>query len=149
MSEKTIKSCVWFALVDTERCRLLQGDRSELGGQYFREVSVFENWWPEHRRRGLGGMTRTSYGSRHDYAGERVRHFAIDVIDRLEAECRERLVERMTIVATPRLTGELRGLCHSRNGLFELRESELTKFSTAVLADHRLIEILIAEPEVE
>ena len=149
MSNETLQECSWFALVDTERCRLLRCERTEWGGQYFREVKVLENWWPKHGRRALGRITRNNYGSQHDHAGERVRRFANDVIDRLEAECRERLVERMTIIATPRLTGELRSLRHFQKGLFELRESELTQFSTTALADHRLIRILIAKAEAE
>lgn len=149
MSNETLQECAWFALVDTERCRLLRCERTEWGGQHFREVSVFENWWSKHGRRVLGRITHNGCGSQHDYAGERVRRFANDVIDRLEAECRERLAKRMTIIATPRLMGELRSLCHSQNGLFELRESELTQFSASTLADHRLIRILIAKPEAE
>jgi len=97
----------------------------------------------------LGGMSGDSYASPHHFAGERVRRFAGDVIHRLEAECKERQVERLTIIAPPRFMGELRKLYDSQRGRFELQEGELMQFSAAALAVHRVIRSLIGLPRTE
>ncbi len=152
MSKKKLQRCAWFALVDTERCRLLQCDLTKQGTHRVREVSAFENRWPKHRRgrpMALGGMTGNSYASPHHYVGERVRRFAADVISLLEAECKKRQVERLTLIAPPRFMGELRKRYDQQNERFELREGELMQFSTAALAGHPVIQSLIDTPEAE
>lgn len=152
MDKNKPQRCVWFALVDTERCRLLQCDLTEQGTHRVREVTAFENRWPKHERgrpMALGGMTGSSYAAPHHYVGERVRRFADDVVSQLEAECTKREVERLTLVAPPRFMGELRKRYDRKNRCFELREGELMQFSTAALAEHPLIQRLIDPPEPE
>lgn len=152
MSKKDHQRCAWFALVDTERCRLLRCDLTKQGTPSVREVSAFENRWPKHRRgrpMALGGMTGSSYASPHHYVGERVRRFADDVIKRLEAECKERQVERLAVIAPPRFMGELRKSYDPQNERFDLHEGELMQFSTAALASHPVIQRLIDAPEAE
>lgn len=152
MSKKDHQRYVWFALVDTERCRLLQCDLTKQGTHRVREVTAFENRWPKHehgRPTALGGMTGSSYAAPHHYVGERVRRFADDVVSLLEAECKKRQVERLTLVAPPRFMGELRKLQDSQHARFELREGEFMQFSTLALAEHPVIQSLIDPPEPE
>lgn len=152
MSKKNHQRFAWCALVDTERCRLLRCDLTKQGTHRVREITGFENRWPKHRRgrpMALGGMTGDSYAAPHHYVGERVRRFAEDVINRLEVECRERRVKRLTLIAPPRFMGELRKLCDPRDGLFGLHKGELMQFSTAALASHPVIQGLIDRPKAE
>jgi protein required for attachment to host cells len=146
MSKQTPHGCAWFALVDAERCRLLRCDLTKQGTHRVQEARAFENRWPKHRHgrpMALGGMTGDTYASPHHYVGERLRRFASDVVKRLRAECTEYLIERLTIIAPPRLVGELRKLDDVRNGRFEFQEGELMQFSTAALAVHPLIRNLV------
>jgi protein required for attachment to host cells len=136
----------WIALVDAERCRLLRCDRTKAGTLRVEELTALENQWPKHRRgrpMALGGMTGGSYAAPHHYAAERVRRFAEDVSKLLAAECGQRRVDRLTIIAPARVLGELRKRSTSRDGSWELREGELMQFSTAALAGHPVIERLI------
>jgi protein required for attachment to host cells len=136
----------WFALVDTEGCRLLKCDLTRRGTHRVREVATFENRWPKHRRgrpMALGGMTGDSYASPHHHTAERIRRCAQGVVKQLRAECKQRRIVSLTIIAPPRLLGELRKLCESQNGDFALCEGELMQFSTAALAVHPVIRGLV------
>jgi hypothetical protein len=97
----------------------------------------------------LGGMTGDSYASPHHYVAERIRRFAEDVIKQLEAECKKRQVERLTIIAPARFMGELRKLSDPQSARFELCEGELMQFPTAALADHPVVRKLIEPPKAE
>lgn len=138
----------WFALVDGRLGRLVRCERTALGTHRVRELKVLENEWPKHptsHRVVPGGPVGHTYAVPPNHVAELLRRFAFEFVTWLKAECTERRIETLVIIAAPRLLGQLRKLPDMPNGRFELRQGDLTQLSTAALTVHPLIRSLLDE----
>jgi len=132
-------SHAWFALADAESCRLLCCRLTKQGTQHVDEYGRFENTLPEaeHARpKNRDGMT-------HDIEEEE-RRFGAQIVDWLRSKAEEQAIDRMAILAPPRMLGVLR---KASSGLLKghLKEFEgnLMRLEAGQLAEHPMIRELL------
>ncbi len=129
----------WFALADTERCRLLCCRLTEHGKLHVDEYETIENTFPE--REHLRPQTRD--GMTHDVE-EREQRFAGALAGWLQTRSEEHEIEHLVVFAPPRLLGVLRkGPLDLPNGHLEAREGNLMRLEAGELAEHALVRKLV------
>lgn len=131
----------WFALADTEHCRLLCCRLTKQGTRHVDEHGRHENTLPEaeHARpMGQDGMT-------HDIEEEE-RRFGAQIVDWLRRKAEEHKIDRLAIFAPPRMLGVLR---KASSGLLagHLKElkGDLMRLAAGRLAEHPMVRELVRE----
>jgi protein required for attachment to host cells len=133
----------WFALADSEHCRLLCCRVTEQGRRHVQEYGVLENTLPEaeHARPMSGdGMT-------HDIEEEE-RRFGSQIVEWLRANAQKFDIDRLAIFAPPRMLGVLR---KASSGLLKghLQEliGNLMRLDAGQLAEHPTVVELMRTSE--
>ncbi|MBU0640453.1 MAG: host attachment protein [Planctomycetes bacterium] len=146
--DATAEDFVWFALADAKKCRLLRCYLTKQGTPHVDECDALDNELPEHehgRPMALGEMTGHSFAAPHHDAEETDRRFAAQIVEWLRQRSVAYGIERLTVLAPPRLLGVLRKTpLGSLKGRLEQREGNLMHFETDALSEHPLIRRLIA-----
>ena len=129
----------WFALADAEHCRLLCCRLTDQGTQHVDEYDALENTFPERERL----RPQTGDGMTHDVE-ERERRFAGEVLGWLKMRADTHKIDRLVILATPRMLGVLRRVrARLPNGHLQGIEGNLMRLDAGQLAEHPMIRQLI------
>jgi protein required for attachment to host cells len=137
----------WLALADAQRCRLLCGHLTEQGTPHFDERGALESVPLEHehgRPMALAGMTGHTFAAPHHEAEEEQRRFAGRIMKWLQKECEEHEIDRLVVIAPPRMLGQLRKvLPGSLKGPVEQHEGNLMHLDAGDLAQHPIVRELL------
>jgi protein required for attachment to host cells len=150
MKNKDTRSAdhVWLALADAQKCRLVRCGVTKQGTPRVDECDVLDNKLPRHehgRPMALGGMTGHSFAAPHHDEEETQRRFAAQIVEWLQQQSTEHGIERLTVLAPPRLLGALRKTpLGSLKGRIEEHEGNLMHLETDALSEHPLIRRLVA-----
>ncbi|HUU98714.1 MAG TPA: host attachment protein [Phycisphaerae bacterium] len=138
---------IWFALADAQKCRLLRCHLTKQDTPHVDECDALDNELPEHehgRPMALGGMTGHSFAAPHHDEEEAERRFAAQIVEWLQDRFAHYGIERLTVLAPPRLLGVLRKTpLGSLKGRIEEREGNLMRLQTDALSEHPLIHRLL------
>jgi protein required for attachment to host cells len=139
---------VWFALADAQKCRLLRCHLTKQGTPHVDECDALDNELPEHehgRPMALGGMTGRSFAALHHDEEEAERRFAAQIVEWLQKKSARYGIERLTVLASPRILGVLRKTPPgSLKGCIDEREGNLMHLETDALSEHSMIRRLLA-----
>ena len=137
------QDCAWFALADTEQCRLLRCQLTKRGTQHVDQCEAMENTFPEHehlRPQARDGMMHA--------VEEKERRFAREIVDWLRKRVGRREIDRLVIFATSRMLGLLR---KASSGLLkehlEELEGNLMRLEAGQLAEHPMVRKLVQAKE--
>jgi len=133
------QNSAWFALADTERCRLLCCRLTKQGTPHVDEYDTLENTFPEREHL----RPQTGDGMTHDVE-EKERRFAGKIVERLQENVKKHEIDRLVIFAPARMLGELRK-ASSRLLAEHLKELEgnLMRLDDGQLAEHPMIRELV------
>ncbi len=130
----------WFALADAEHCRLLCCRLTEQGTQHVDEHDALENVLPEHEHL----RPQTGDGNTHDVE-EKERRFAGQIVGWLQKRVDMHEIDRLVILATPRMLGVLRRTrARLPNGHLLGIEGNLMRLGAGQLAEHPMVRGLFA-----
>jgi protein required for attachment to host cells len=125
----------WFALADAEHCRLLCCRLTEQGTQHVDEHDALENTFPEHEHL----RPQTGDGNTHDVE-EKERRFAGQIVGWLQKRVDMHEIDRLVILATPRMLGVLRRTrARLPNGHLLGIEGNLMRLEAGQLAEHPMV----------
>jgi len=134
------RSHTWFALADTEHCRLLCCHRTKQGTPHVEEHDAIENTAPEHEHL----RPQTGDGMTHDVE-EHERRFAGQIVAWLKVRAGEYEIDHFKIFAAPRMLGTLRKVAPgSLKGHLEMLQGDLMRLHGGELADHPMIRDLLS-----
>jgi protein required for attachment to host cells len=129
----------WFALADSERCRLLCCRLTMQSKQHVDEYGALEKSVPEHER----DRPATQGGMTHDIEEEE-RRFAGDIAGWLRKKATEHDMSRLVIFAPPRMLGVLRKTPFGPlTGHIEEIKGDLMGLNPDELADHPMVRELV------
>jgi protein required for attachment to host cells len=129
----------WFALADAEHCRLLCCRLTEQGTQHVDEHEALDNTFPEHEHL----RPQTGDGMTHDVE-QKERRFAGQIVGWLKKRVDTHEIDRLVILATPRMLGVLRRTrARPRNGHVQGIEGNLMRLDAGQLAKHPMVRQLI------
>ena len=129
----------WFALADAEHCRLLCCRLTEQGTQHVDEYDALENTFPEHEHL----RPQTGDGMTHDVE-EKERRFAGQIVDWLKKRVDTHEIDRLVILATPRMLGVLRrARARLPSGHLQGTEGNLMRLDAGQLAEHPMVRELV------
>jgi len=133
----------WFALADTEHCRLLCCRLTKQGTQHVDEYGAFENALPEAEH--LRPMTED--GMTHDIEEEE-RRFAGQIVEWLRKKAEAHKIDRLVIFAPPRMLGVLRQASSGLlKGHLEELKGDLMRLDAGRLAEHPMVRELVRAKE--
>lgn len=93
----------------------------------------------------LGGMTGHSFAATHHDEEEAEKRFAAQIVEWLRERRAHYGIERLTVLAPPRLLGVLRKTSlGSLKGRIDVREGNLMHFEPDALSEHPLVRRLLA-----
>ena len=125
----------WFALSDTDSCRLLCCGMTRRGKYHVEEYETLVNTLPEQEHQ----RPMTNAGAKHN-AENKERRFADEIVSSLEKNAKERDIGALTIFATARMLGLLQTAITERlSGLFNAIEGNLMHLKVYQLADHPMV----------
>jgi protein required for attachment to host cells len=129
----------WFALVDAEHCRLLCCSLTQQGTQHVDEYGTFDNTLPEQEH-----MRPMSQAGETHNVEENERHFAAEVAEWLQKQGEKHELDRLTILAPPRMLGVLRNTPFGsmRAGMKQV-QGDLMRLNTGQLAEHQMVRNLV------
>jgi protein required for attachment to host cells len=146
-----LRAHAWFTVADAKRCRLLRCRLTAQGTPHVDQIDKLESKPPEHehgRPMALAGMTGHSFAAPHHDIEEEVRRFAAQIVEWLQEKSAHYGIERLTILAPPRLLGALRKTPPgSLKGRIEELEGNLMPLEVDALSEHPLIRRLLAPRE--
>ena len=129
----------WFALADTDRCRLLCCRLTEHGKPHVDEYEALENTFPERehlRPQTMDGMT-------HDVE-EKEQRFAGVLVGWLQARVEKHEIDHLVVFVPPGLLGVLRkGQLGLSNGHIKALEGNLMRLEAGELAEHPMIRNMV------
>lgn len=136
-----LQNRTWFALADTEICRLLCCSLTRRGKYHVGEYDVLKNTLPqqEHSR------PQTDAGTTH-YQEDNERRFGGQIVEWLKNRVTHHEIDHLVIFAPPRILGILRKV--PLGGLKEHVEElqgDLMRLSPGQLADHPMIRELLPQ----
>lgn len=129
----------WFALANTERCRLLRCSLTKQGTHHVDEYETIQNTLPqqEHTR------PMTNAGMKHNIE-DNERRFGNEIIAWMQKRVVQYEINRLVILAPPRMLGVLRmvplGLL---KGHVEEFKGHLMRLDPGELAEHPMVHELI------
>jgi len=133
------RNYAWFALADTEHCRLLCCHLTRQGTQHVDEYGVFENTLPEAEH----ARPMTHDGATHDIEEEE-RRFAGQIVEWLQENVKKHEIDRLVIFAPPRMLGALRKASSGLlKGHLEELEGNLMRLEAGQLAEHPMVRQLV------
>ena len=134
----------WFALVDSEHCRLLCCRLTKQGSHHVDEHGQFQNTLPEaeHARpMSLGGTTH--------YVEENERRFSGETLKWLKDQIDALRIDHLTLFAPARMLGAIRKASDKiLTGEYEELQGSLMRLETGQLAEHPMIRRLVKQPQV-
>jgi protein required for attachment to host cells len=137
----------WLVLADTERGRLLQAGRTEMGSVHVEPIDRIEHRTDryEHSRPSpRAGQTGDTQDDHEDEEEE--KRFARRLSRWIGDHVQRHGIERLVLFASPRMLGTLRKLTNGR-GLpahIDSRDTDLTSLTVEQLTEHRAIQKLVA-----
>jgi len=134
------RSPAWFALADTEHCRLLCCRQTEQGTPHVDEHGAIENTAPEHEHL----RPQTGDGMTHDVE-ENERRFAGKIVAWLKEQAGACEIDHFKIFAAPRMLGTLRKVAPgSLKGHLEMLQGDLMRLNVGELANHPMIRDMVS-----
>ncbi len=129
----------WFALVDSEHCRLLCCRLTKRNTPHVDEYDMLENTFPEHEHL----RPQTGEGMTHDVE-EKKRRFTGETVGWLQKKTGEHEIDHLVIFAPPHMLGSLR---KASSGLLvghlEQLEGNLMRLDAGQLAEHPMVRELV------
>lgn len=137
---------IWFAVVDSEKARLLRGSTTPQGSPHIDEVATLTTTFApgEHHRPDRLGAHGRSTGTSHEHE-EKLAHFAREVAPWLQKAVDGHSIATCRLFATAHMLGALRkAIAKPLAGKLQEQDLELTGLSNAQLAAHPRVKELLA-----
>ena len=131
-----LQGFAWFALTDTDSCRLLCCGMTRRGKYQVEEYETLVNTLRANQTLANGDMTQD--------VEDKVRRFAGEIMLWLETKVKEHKIGAMPIFAAPHMRGVLMtARTHDMGGLLGELEGNLMHLKARQLADHPMIRELV------
>jgi protein required for attachment to host cells len=131
----------WFALTDTESCRLLCCSLTLRGKYHVDEYDTLANTLPEQEHM----RPMTNAGTTHNVENKE-RRFATEIVEWLKKKTNKHGMDHLIIFAPPRLLGVLRMVpLGALKGHVEELQGDLMRLNPGQLADHPRIRELVPQ----
>jgi protein required for attachment to host cells len=125
----------WFALADTDACRLFRCSLTKQGTRQVEEHGALENVFPEHEHQ----RPQTGDGMTHDRE-EKERRFAGEIVAWLQKRAVQFEFNQLVLYSPPHMLGVLRTVpLGSLKGRVEELKGDLMHLTAGQLADHPMI----------